>query len=277
MSHPLLERLASGDPSERARACREAADDPSAVLFSESLAAALGDPVTSVADAAADALTQLAEHHDVKPALITVLHGGDPRARLEAALTLAKLEPPSLRLLPALAEGLALPDGNRRWRAARMLVSCGRLHGEVLPLLLGLARGDERALVRRMAHHALRELAPDDPEVAQALLEGTRDSDVPARRAAYAALAALLDPPGQIVEALIRALASEPDPASRRIVTVALAQLAPMQTDELRAIAADALRTALAAASDPEFQRGAERALERLSDATRSTTNASSE
>jgi len=269
VSHPLLERLAQDDPQERARACRDAAGDPAAVLFSEALAGALTDPVPAVAAAAAGALTQLAEHHDVKPALIAALHGDEARGRCEAALVLARLEPPSLRLLPALAEGLALPDRKQRWRAARLLVKCGRLHGEVLPLLLGLSRGDERARVRRMSRHALRELAPDDPEVAQALLEGTRDADVLARRAAYAALAALLDPPRGVVETLVGALADESDAASRRIVTVVLAQLAPLHAGDLRTAVTEALRRARAGSSDPELQRCAERALQQLADAPR--------
>ena len=97
-----------GPDTSNPAACRDAAHDPSAVLFSDALAGALADPVRAVASAAAGALTQLAEQHDVKPALLRALHAGESRGRLEAALTLAKLEPPSLRLLPALAEGLAL-------------------------------------------------------------------------------------------------------------------------------------------------------------------------
>jgi hypothetical protein len=267
VSHPLLERLTSGDPHERERACGDAVDDPSAVLFGHALAQALGDPVPAVAAAAAQALTRLGEHHDVRPPVLEVLHGADPRARLEAALTLATLEPPSLRLLRPLADGLALPDRQQRWRAARMLVSCGRVHAEVLPLLLGLARGDERARVRRMACHALRELAPADPEVAQALCEATADADLLTRRAAYTALTALIDPPRAVIETLLAALDNEPDPPSRRSACLALARWAPTASPELRSAAVAALRRALATSQDSRFRRGAEHALERLAEA----------
>ena len=75
----------------------------------------------------------------------------------------------------------------------------GRLHGEVLPLLLGLARTDERPVVRRMAAHCLRQLAPDRPESARVLLEGSRDADVRVRRASLAAMVALIAVTGTTV------------------------------------------------------------------------------
>lgn len=264
MSHPLLARLASADPEERIAACRAAAADPSAVLFGEALVERLGDPVPAVAAAASQSLAGLAQTHDVKPTLHAALREGAPQARLWAALTLTHLDPPSVRLLPALVDGLALGDGKLRWQAARVLVTCGRLHGEVLPLLLGLSRGDERALVRRMARHCLRELARDDRHAAAALFEGTRDEDVPARRAAYAALPSLLDPAPEILHGLIQALSQEPDPASRRIATVALAELAPQAPEALRGDVVAALTRTRDGTEDPDLRRGAERALSRI-------------
>ena len=85
-------------------------------------------------------------------------------------------------------------DGDVRWSATRILVEMGRGHGEVLPVLLSLARdGSPRA--RRMALAGLRELAPGEPEVARALLAATRDADLRVRRAAVTALAGLIEPP----------------------------------------------------------------------------------
>jgi len=260
VSHPLVERMKNSDPEERLRACREAPEDPAAVLFAEALAHALGDPVKAVAGAASDALAALARDHDVTEVLHAALHGGEPLRSLWAALTLARLEPPGLRSLPALVEGLGLPDGKLRWRAARTLVQCGRLHGEVLPLVLGLSRRDERPVVRRMARHCLRELARDDPSAARALLDGTRDPDVLARRAAYAALTSLVDPPPEVLDALGKALSAEPDAACRRIASVALGAIGTAAPDPVLA----ALRRASEDPDDPALRRGATRALESI-------------
>lgn len=264
MSHPLLERLRSPDPDERREACRAAREDPAAVLFDAALGEALGDPVNAVALAASDALVQLAQRHDVSVILREALRGEQPRRRLMAALTLARLEPPSVRLLPALVDGLGLEDGKLRWWAAKLLVETGRLHGEVRQLLHGLSRGDENPVVRRMTRHCLRELARDDPESARTLLEATHDEDVRARRAAYAALASLLDPPVGVIERLTQALGSEPDPASRRIASVALGQLGAVDPDALDQAALEALRAAREDPVDENLRRGAQRALQRI-------------
>lgn len=263
MSHPLLERLRSSDPDERCAACRAVVADPSAVLLIDGLAEGLGDPVKAVYQAAADGLVELSERHDVLPALRKALRDEDPLRRLGAALTWARLEPPHLRLVPALVEGLGLDDGKRRWWAAKLLVETGRLHGEVLPVLLGLSRGHDKAVVRRMARHCLRELSRDDPEAARALLEATRDPDVRARRAGYAALASLLAAPPVVVERLAEALGAEPDGACRRIATVALAEIGARQRDAVDERALDALRRARGD-PDPDLQRAASRALRLL-------------
>lgn len=260
MSPALVERLQSPDPEARLRACRDAAEHPGAVLFAEALANALGDPVKAVASAASDALASLAQDHAVTDVLHSALHAGEPRRALWAALTLARLEPPGLRALPALVEGLGLPDTKLRWRAARTLVQCGHLQPEVRPVLIGLSRDDPRPVVRRMARHCLRELAPDDPAAAEALLAGTGDPDVAARRAAYAALTALLDPPKAVLLSLGEALSSEPDPACRRIATAALAAIGAGAPEAVLA----ALRRAREDPDDPDLRRGAARALDRI-------------
>jgi hypothetical protein len=264
VTHPLLARLGSRDPDARAAACAEMAADPAGVLFLDALADALGDPVKAVAQAASDALAELSRHHDAGEALRRALHSGEPRRRLWAALSLARLSPPELRWLPALVSGLDFDDGKLRWRAARLLVETGRLHGEVLPVLLGVAAG-ERPTARRMAYFCLRELGPDDPRVAAALLAGTRDPDLEARRAAHAGLAALIEAPDPVIDHLSRLLDDTvADGACRRIATVALAELGARRAGGLPAPALAALERAREQSADPDLRRGAERALRRL-------------
>jgi HEAT repeat protein len=231
MSHPLLERLREADPEQRRRACEAAVEDPSAVLLVDALAGSLGDPAKQVSRAASRALIRLGQQHDaVRPALRGALRSGPASGRWMAAFTLARLAPPEPALLPALVEALASDEGDVRWLAARLLVDTGRLHSEVLTLLLQLANADERPAVRRMAGHCLRELAPDHPAVAQALLKSTRDDDPVLRRAAYTALASLLDPPRAVIQRLAEAVELEPDPKSRRTAALALERLAAHPT-----------------------------------------------
>lgn len=264
MSHPLLERLRHPDPAERRAACAAICEDPSAVVLAEALARALGDPDKGVARAASDALVTLARHDaGVEPILKDCLHGSSPRARFGAAFTLARLAPPHPGLLPALVEGLASPDGDRRWAAAKLLVETGRLHGEVLGLALGLVRGSESAAVRRMATFCLRELAPDRPEAAGALVEATRDDDLHVRRAAMTALAALLDPPPPVVRRLLDALESEPDPTLRGIAAVALGELGARHPDRVGREGRAKLES-LRDAAQGGLRRAAEQALARL-------------
>lgn len=265
MTHPIADALRSAEPADRLAACRAAPDDPSAVLLAGALGEALGDPVRAVARAAIDALVVLARRdRGAAEVLQRALRSDDTGRRFGAAAALARLAPPGPALLPALVGALAHREGDVRWTAARLLVDAGRLHGEVLPLLLGLARGDERPRVRRMAAFALRELAPDDPETACALVDASRDDDTDVRRAALAAMAALADPPGLVFERLAAALEDDTDPASRRIATVALGELGGNDPERLPAGVAERLRALESGAPDPDLRRGAARALARL-------------
>jgi hypothetical protein len=263
VSHPVVAGLRSADVDERLEACRLAIADPAAVLFVDALVGALGDPVRAVSRAASDALATLARQHEVGSALRKALHEGPDRSRAAVALSLARLEPPDLRLIPALVGGLGLRDGKLRWLALKTLVECGRLHGEVLAVLAGLARDDPNPVVRRMAHHGLRELGRDDPAASLALVSGTRDSDLAARRAAYAALASQLDPPPEVLARLVEALGEEPDGACQRIATVALGEIGARLPERLDDAAREALARTRDAADDPDLRRGAARALER--------------
>ena len=225
MSHPLLAELHIADATRRAAACRAAARDPAGALLAEALVAALDDPAAPVARAAAGALVELARQGGgVMPLLKRALRSGTRAARIQAALALARLEPPGPALLPALVDALAAPEGDLRWSAARVLVDMGRLHGEVLGVLLGLVAAAEQPSARRMASFALRQLAPDRPEAARVLLEATRDGDVAVRRAAVTALAGLLDPPREVAARLTE-LRDDRDPALARLAGLALGEI----------------------------------------------------
>jgi HEAT repeat protein len=230
VSHPLLARLRSRDAAERAAACRAVATDAAGALLAEALVEALGDGEAPVARAAADALVALARTSDGIVALLRRAARADTPARTRAALALARLAPPDPALLPALVEGLAAADGAVRWSAARVLVDTGRLHPEVLGVLLALVRVAEDPGARRMATFALRELAPDRPEAARVLVEVTRDTDVRVRRAAVTALAGLVDPPAEVRERLA-ALRGDRDPALARLAALALARVAATPDD----------------------------------------------
>jgi HEAT repeat protein len=266
VTHPILEQLASADPAARRAACLAAASDPAATLLTESLCNALGDPVKAVSRAASDALVAIGRRHgEVDPGLRAALHGSHRVRRFAAAFTLARIAPPGPRLLPALVEALSSPDGDVRWAAARLLVETGRVHGEVLALLTGLARAGESPLVRRMATFALRELAPDRAEAAAALLEAARDGDLHVRRAALTAMASLASPPPAVGMHLLETLSRDPDVAARRLAALALGELGAA---DLACVPADTRERLAAAAAAPtadaDLRRAAERALARL-------------
>jgi HEAT repeat protein len=265
VTHPILERLASDDAGARRDACAAAAEDPAAALLAPALGTALGDPSKAVARAASDALVAIARRSGgVDDVLRAALHSDSAAARWGAAFTLARIEPPAPRLLPALVEALGSDDGDVRWAAARILVDLGRLHGEVLALLVGLARTGERPVLRRMAAYALRTLAPDRPEAARVLLEATRDADLQVRRAAFTALAALEAPPPEVGARLVEALRGDPDPGSRRLAALALGELGAANPRALPPAARDGLRAALGASEDADLRRAAERSLRKL-------------
>ena len=265
MSHPIIQLLSSPDPNERRAACAAAALDPSAVLLVDALAELLGDPVKAVVRAASDALVAIGRRSGgVEEALRRSLGAAEPTQRFGAAFTAARLDPPGPRLLPVLVEALASADGDVRWSAARLLVEAGRVHGEVLPLLVGLARAGENAVVRRMATFALRELAPERSEAAEVLLLAASDSDLHVRRAATTAMASLQEPPARVAEHLLAALRSDPDAATRRLAALALGEIGAGTRSVLPADAVEQLEAARRRDEDPDLQRAIERALGRL-------------
>lgn len=265
MTHPLVSQLASPDPGDRRAACLAAADDPAGALLAEALGETLADPSKAVARAASDALVRIAERSGpIDAVLHRALHGSRPHARWRAAFTAARLGPPSPRLLPALVEGLASGDGDVRWASARIIVEAGRLHAEVLPLLVGLVRSGEHPVVRRMSAYALRALAPDRPEAALVLLEATADTDLHVRRASLTAMASLVAPPAPVSERLLEVLTTDPDAASRRLAAIALGELGAADPTAIPSETPDRLREAGGDAPDPDLRRAIDRALARL-------------
>jgi len=265
MSHPLVERLQHADPEERRAACLAARGDPAAALLTEALGLALGDPVKAVARAASDALVEIGRREPyVDSVLRDALRSNSPRRRFSAAYTSVRLQPPTPGLLPALLEALGSADGDVRWAGARILVDLGRLHGEVLGVLIGLLQGGDDAVVRRMAAFCLRELAPDRPESARVLVAATRDRSLHVRRAALSALAGLLDPPPEVGTRLLEALARDEDPAARRIAAVALGELGAANPGSLPDSAHEKLRALAAEAPEADLRRAAQRARARL-------------
>ncbi|HXZ86208.1 MAG TPA: hypothetical protein VEI82_12035 [Myxococcota bacterium] len=230
----LVARLWSSDRAEQRRACDEA------------LARIPGEPA-------------------LRDALRDALQAGSSGARFAAAYILFQAERPTLRLLPALLDALELADGDVRWQAAQMLAALGRLHGEVLPVLLADARGAASPLRRRMALYALRELAPERSETSAVLLAALDDGDGHVRRAALSCFAKLSDPPRALAErALELARGRDPDPRIARIAAVILPDLVRHHA-ELRP-RAEQILGALERAEDPSLARAALSARQRLAE-----------
>jgi len=262
----LLERLASADPDERRRACLAAVESPSAIFLADALGAALGDPEKAVARAASDALVEIATRiGGVESAIREALHSDVPSRRWSAALTAARIEPPGPRLLPSLVEALGSADGDVRWAAARLIVEIGRLHGEVLPLLLAMLQSAEQAVQRRMATFALRELAPDRIEAAEALLAATRDTDLQVRRAAFTAMASLTALPPGVATRLLEAIREDDDAASRRLAALSLGEIGSANPQAISPEAIRQLRDDEQRCQDPDLRRAIRRALGRIS------------
>jgi HEAT repeat protein len=222
----------------------------------------LGDPVREVWCAASDALVAIARRDPgVWQALRSALASPDVRTRRIAALAGARIAPRELRLLPPLVEALGCDDGTARWSAARAIVELGQTQGEVHPLVLHLAQADPNPVARRMAAFCLRDLAPDDPRTATALLAASRDGDLRVHRAALSALASLLAPPSEVEERLREAIEQDPDRASRRIAAAVLHALEASHPGFIGARTRATLERARDTSPDPDLRRAAAHAL----------------
>lgn len=226
MSHPVLAKLRAAGAGERRAACAAAAEDPSAVLLIDALVETLADPNSRVVRAAVDALEQIGRQHDeVLVALRPALLSDDPGQRFEAAWTWARLEPPPIKLLPALTATLASIEGNARWRAARLLVELGRLHGEVLPVVAGLASPEHTPHVRRIALAVLRELDPQGEASQIAHRVACRSGDPGLERFGITGLAGIGAANPEVWDVLRSALTQAGDPVTRRTAARAIGTL----------------------------------------------------
>lgn len=227
----IATRMRSTDAAARSAACRDAARDPAGALLVEPLVAALGDCEPTVAAAASASLVMLARSGSGDAIVPLLRHALQDRSlRVRAVLTLIRLQPPEPAWLPALVAALGVDDGPVRWAASRALVDMGRLHAEILRVLAGLVR-DAAPAVRRQATLCLRELAPDQPAAALALVDASRDSDASVRRAALTAMAGLVAPPAAVRRRL-EAARSEPDEIAAKLASLALARLGPAPVRE---------------------------------------------
>ena len=256
MTHPIAAALRSAAAEQRCAACAAAAEDPSAVLLVDPLVAALADRDARVVRAAASALERIGRQHEaVLVALRPALRSEDPRQRFEAAWTWARLEPPPIKLLPAVVSALEDLAGDARTRAARLLVELTRLHGEVAPVVRSLVAADQPARVRAIGLTAMREIAPDSDAARRAHLAASRDPDPGLARIALTGLAGLA-PAREIWERIAEVLAHHADPACRRIAATAVGPLGDPPPD-----VRDALARAAQSDADPIVRAAAARAL----------------
>ena len=213
MTHPLVAALRSAAAADRRAACDAAAGDPSAVLLVDALVSALGDRDATVVRAATRALERIGrDHESVLVALRPALRSEDARQRLEAAWTWARIEPPPIKLLPAIVSSLGELDEQ------------ARMHGEVTPVIQNLVRDDQPARVRGTALAALRELEPSSPLTIAAHLAASRDADAGLARLALLGLAGVRVPSGEVWQRFAEVAASHADAACRRIAETALAR-----------------------------------------------------
>jgi len=199
---------------------------------------------------------------ELRDAVRQLLRRPEPRARFGAAFTLFRAEGPSLALLSPLLESLELPDGDQRWEAAQMLVTLGRLQGEVFPVLAHTTREATSPVRRRMALYALRELAPEHVETERALLAAVDDVEPEVRRAGLSSLAKLHEPGAACFDKVRAVLEGDPDPRMQRIAAVLLPGLAEHHAEQ--AGEARATLERLAAGDDGELARAATLALSRM-------------
>jgi len=264
VTHPLVRALGSPDGAERARACREAVDDPAAVLLLENLTDALGDPIPRVAMAAADAFAAIgARDGEWDERLRRSLRDGPPNARWAAAFAASQLAPPSARSLPALVEALACDDGAIRWRATRLLVDAAAVLPEVETLLMNFAIAAEAPpQTRCMALHALRALAPGAEEMERICLLAAGDASPFVRRAAASALAAF---PGTATAARLLEMAEDDaDEATAELAISALRSVGERDAPRLPAPTLETLRRIAEQSERPGRRKAARGALDRL-------------
>ncbi len=209
-----------------------------------------------------DAVAALRAQPELRDSLQRVLADGTLEARFSAAWVLFRSGNASLRLLPALLDSLEHADGDLRWSASHMLATLGRIHPEVLPLLLHEAREARLPTRRRMAVFALRELAPEQAATHAVLLSALDDPEPAVQRASLSCFAKLCETSRSTARRILQVLESHPDLSMRRIAAVVTPEVVASHPEPLE----DARRLlgTLGTSSDPALSRAARSALARL-------------
>lgn len=149
---------------------------PGAHVAVPTLTRSLEDEAWQVRKAVADALTTIrAASPGVIEALIERLHEEEWQVCEAAARALGALGSGASSAVPALMEALT----DEEWQVCAAVSALGRMEDEArsaVPLLLELLYHEEW-LVRREAVQALARIAPDDPEVMNALNRMIRDPE----------------------------------------------------------------------------------------------------
>lgn len=232
--------------------------------LSDALAAALvrcvGANLKAVQRRAAEALRAngARDRPEIVAALRRATDETDPRTRWGATFALAQLGIVDPTMVPPLLEAMASPDGDQRWAAASIMVTCGRAHPDQVSVALLASLPSGSAPLRKMALYVLRDLAPGTADVTGAVVAALGDAEVGVRLAALSALCRLEPLPPAACDLVLAMLRQDPDPGLRRAATTALGHVG-------RGVSAvEAVLDAAAGSSDPGLRRAAEVARRRL-------------
>jgi HEAT repeat protein len=257
----LLADLRADDPQRRRSALeRMAAADHVDTETIDAVVVCLATPPKAVQRGAADLLARVAasDRGLVVDRLRAALIGAEPAFRWGAAYALGRLGLVERAMIPTLVEALGAGDGDRRWAAADLLITCARAHhDDVLDAMLA-ATEDPEPDRRKMALYVLRDVAPAEPGIHATTVRALGDATVGVRLAALAMLVRLerREPDAwRIVAGLVR---DDPDPGVRR------AALAALGTVGRGVSAVDAVLANAEASDDPALRRAAALARRRL-------------
>ncbi len=216
----------------------------------------LGDARKAIQRPTAETLAALAAHAPaVRTALDQALESAEARRRWGAAYALARLDAPTIRLLPVLLETLGGNDGDLRWAAADIVLALAD-RPAVLCAMRQSAR-DGNPAQRKMALYCLRDLDDRTPETETAAHAALTDDDPGVRLAAIATVARLATDRARAAARLI-ALLDHPDPRTPRAAAAALGTLADASTAVIEAL--ERAKTS----PDAALRRAAERSLHAL-------------
>jgi HEAT repeat protein len=257
----LCADLAGDDPA-RARAFSALAGETRArraelidAELARALVRALDHPHrTRQREAAESLLDLIPDALELEGALRAALGDRSARLRWGAAYVLGRAGRPPPEVWPAVAETLALDDGDQRWAAAELACRIVRATPELRAALRpGLAAAS--ATERKMTLYCLRDLA--DPALGALARERLHDDDAGVRLAALAGLVRVA-PSEENALAVADRLAADPDAGVRRAAAAALARVG-VDHGEVRAALEAAARSA-----DTSLARAARQAIAAL-------------